>query len=89
MYYSSAGRITRAMAEETLAATRDEPVPLLDSFFVMATGGSSGERGVFVFDGEAVVQYFSALMRWRARQVPPGARVRSPRESTSVDERGR
>jgi phenylacetate-CoA ligase len=69
-------RISRAMAEANLAATRDEPVPLLDSVFVMATGGSSGERGVFVFDREALVQYLSALMRWRARQASPGASVR-------------
>ena len=70
-------RITRAMAEVALAATRDEPVPLRDNSFVMATGGSSGERGVFVFDHEALVQYFSALMRWTARQAPPGASVRA------------
>lgn len=70
-------RITRAMAEATLAATRDEPVPLLDSFFVLATGGSSGERGVFVFDLLSVVQYFGALKRWGARRAPQGASVRA------------
>jgi phenylacetate-CoA ligase len=70
-------RITRAIAEATLAQTRDEPVPLFDNFFVMATGGSSGERGVFVYARESLPPYFNALKRWSARQGPPGASVRA------------
>ena len=63
-------RLTRASAEAALAATTDEPRLLPGEHFVMATGGSSGERGVFVFDGVAVVQFYSALIRWGARKVP-------------------
>jgi phenylacetate-coenzyme A ligase PaaK-like adenylate-forming protein len=43
-------RLSRALAEDAVAATRTEPVPLLDAYFVQATGGSSGQRGVFVSD---------------------------------------
>ncbi|MBI1213859.1 MAG: AMP-binding protein [Alphaproteobacteria bacterium] len=70
-------RISRALAEAALAATSDEPKPLPGGRFAMATGGSSGERGVFVFDREAVVQIYSALVRWSARASAQTGSIRA------------
>ena len=44
----------------------------------MASGGSSGRRGLFVLDREALVEFFSALQRTAMRRLsavggpPPG-----------------
>jgi phenylacetate-coenzyme A ligase PaaK-like adenylate-forming protein len=56
-------RLDREFVEEALARTADEPVPILGEYTALASGGSSGERGVFVFDSEAVVDFFSSISR--------------------------
>jgi phenylacetate-coenzyme A ligase PaaK-like adenylate-forming protein len=56
-------RLNRDLVEGALAATADEPVPILDDYLAFASGGSSGRRGVFVVDGAAIVGFLSALSR--------------------------
>jgi phenylacetate-CoA ligase len=56
-------RLTRGLVEEALARTAGEPIPILGDYTALASGGSSGERGVFVFDSEAVVGFFSSITR--------------------------
>src|SRR6266511_183992 len=56
-------RLTRNLVEQALAATAAEPVPILDDYVALATGGSSGQRGVHVFDRAALVGYASSLAR--------------------------
>jgi phenylacetate-coenzyme A ligase PaaK-like adenylate-forming protein len=56
-------RLTRDLAEQALAATGTQPVPILDDYLALATGGSSGQRGVVVFDRAAVVGYALSLAR--------------------------
>jgi phenylacetate-CoA ligase len=56
-------RLTRALAEDALARTRDAPVPIVDRYIAQATGGSSGVRGVFVSDPEAWAEMSGAPLR--------------------------
>ena len=56
-------RITRELAERAIAATRDEPIVVHDGFLVLASGGSSGKRGIFVYDEEALVELNAAIVR--------------------------
>ena len=56
-------RVTAAVAEAALDATRSEPVPFADRCFAMASGGSSGHRGIFCLDFDAAVAFFSSLSR--------------------------
>jgi phenylacetate-coenzyme A ligase PaaK-like adenylate-forming protein len=56
-------RLGRTVVERALAATGAEPVPIDGDFVAMATGGSSGRRGVFVFDRAALVGFLSSLAR--------------------------
>jgi phenylacetate-CoA ligase len=69
--------LNRALVEEALVATGAEPVPILSRYTALASGGSSGQRGVFVFDVEAIAAFFlsisrSLIARLRAQPVPPG-----------------
>jgi len=71
-------RLTRGLVEEALARTAGEPVPIFGEYTTWASGGSSGERGVFVLDSEAVVGFFLSvgrplMARLRAQGgAPPG-----------------
>ena len=71
-------RVTRRVAEDHLAATAETPVHLFDEHLVMASGGSSGERGVFVLGFDAFVEFGLALLRGSLARVqilgepPPG-----------------
>src|SRR5215469_10335626 len=71
-------RLSRGLAEQALAASAAEPVPILDEYVAATSGGSSGQRGLFVSDREAIVAGFSSLTRWlMARMLavggpPPG-----------------
>jgi phenylacetate-coenzyme A ligase PaaK-like adenylate-forming protein len=66
-------RLSRALVEDAIAATRTEPVPLLGSYLVQATGGSSGRRGVFVFDPLCADEVVAgALRHYLARAAAPG-----------------
>ena len=71
-------RLSRALAEQALAETREEPRPLFGEYACMSTGGSSGRRGVFVLDCEAIVCFISSLSRATLKRLlesgglPPG-----------------
>jgi phenylacetate-CoA ligase len=56
-------RLNRGLIEEALTATEAEPIPIRGEYIALASGGSSGQRGVFVFDRPAVAGFFSALSR--------------------------
>lgn len=55
--------LRRADIESALSATGTVPVLVSDRYVAMASGGSSGERGVFVSDQPAVVGFTSSLSR--------------------------
>ena len=66
-----------AAAEAAIAATDTEPVPIAGEFVVLASGGSSGERGLFVFDTDVFAEYgltFTRHTTARPRDIgePPG-----------------
>lgn len=71
-------RLSRALCERALAATQDEPKPMLGEFVCLASGGSSGQRGVFLLDTHALVEFFCALNRQTMQRLlaaggpPPG-----------------
>jgi len=56
-------RLTPAHIERALSATTTAPVPVLDEYFALTSGGSSGRRGVFVLDRRAAVQFVASLTR--------------------------
>jgi phenylacetate-CoA ligase len=56
-------RITRAAVDARLASTTSELSYLHDEYVVMASGGSSGERGVFVYDLDAAREFVLAIVR--------------------------
>lgn len=71
-------RLSRALCERALAATHDEPKPLFGEYVCLASGGSSGQRGVFVLDADALVEFFCSLNRPTMQRLlavggpPPG-----------------
>ena len=62
-------RLTRALAERTIEATGDTPVPLFDDYLVLTSGGSSGARGIFVAELDALVEFSACIMRPAAARV--------------------
>ena len=56
-------RLTRELVEQALAATGTQPVPILDHYLALASGGSSGQRGLVVFDPAAAVAFALSLVR--------------------------
>src|SRR5260370_881108 len=71
-------RLNRGLVEQALAATVAEPIPILGQYTALASGGVSGQRGVFVFNRQAFVSYFSSLSRSQTARMqamggpPPG-----------------
>ena len=71
-------RLTRCEAERALAGAGPEPATLLGSYLALTSGGSSGQRGVFVLDVPAAVQFFGTLVRGLVARLeamggpPPG-----------------
>jgi phenylacetate-CoA ligase len=57
--------LTREAAERALAATGTEPRPLPGGYLCLATGGSSGQRGIFASDPASVTEFVSLLFRTR------------------------
>lgn len=55
--------LTLRLVEQALEATADVPTPLLDRYFAFASGGSSGVRGVFVYDIKAMADFVCAMLR--------------------------
>ena len=56
-------RLTRAVVEGALAVTEDEPQILFGDYLCLATGGSTGLRGVFISDVAALAEFVSLIMR--------------------------
>jgi phenylacetate-CoA ligase len=56
-------RLSRRAVEEVIANTAEEPIALLGEYLCQASGGSSGQRGVFVLDCEAMVEFASSILR--------------------------
>ena len=66
-------QLTLAAIEQALAATGDQPVPVLGRYMALATGGSTGQRGVFIFDPAAKAQFILSIIRsLLARLQAPG-----------------
>jgi len=56
-------RLCRRDIESAVAATHDRPIPILDEFVALATGGCSGHRGLFVYDRPGIASFMSAVAR--------------------------
>ena len=67
-------RLTREAAERALAATRTDPQPLPGGYLCMATGGSSGQRGIFAYDPASVAEFVSLIFRTRLAALGVAAR---------------
>src|SRR5215470_5828081 len=71
-------RLRLAAIERALAATGSEPVPVPGRYVALATGGSTGQRGVFVFDPAAKAKFILSIIRsllarlHAAGGIPPG-----------------
>jgi phenylacetate-coenzyme A ligase PaaK-like adenylate-forming protein len=59
-------RLTLDVCERHVDALRNDAY-LLDEFHVVASGGSSGRRGVFVYDWDAWATCYSSITRFPAR----------------------
>jgi phenylacetate-CoA ligase len=62
-------RLNREAAERALAATGAQPRPLPGGYLCMATGGSSGKRGIFAYDQASVAEVVSLIFRTRLAAV--------------------
>lgn len=71
-------RLTLAAVEGALAAGHTQPQVLFGEYVCLASGGSTGRRGVFVFDLAAMAEFISTIMRPAVARVsasgalPPG-----------------
>ena len=71
-------RLTLGAVEQALAVTGDQPVPVLGRYMALATGGSTGRRGVFVFDPAAKAEFILSIIRSLLARlhagggIPPG-----------------
>jgi phenylacetate-CoA ligase len=81
--------------EAALAVNGAQPVPILDDYIALASGGCSGRRGLFVFDRSAMAAYFAALVRAPitgqaapALAVPSGLRIAMVAASSAVHATG-
>ena len=73
-------RLNREESERALAATGTEPRPLPGGYLCMATGGSSGHRGIFGYDPSGVAEFaVAAPQRSRSKRQPrsPATRKRA------------
>jgi phenylacetate-coenzyme A ligase PaaK-like adenylate-forming protein len=66
-------RLSRRLVEHHLASSTNEPRLLLDDYVCLATGGSSGLRGVFVQRLEEFAEFGASIMRpaWPSRRSTP------------------
>ena len=56
-------RLSPGAVERALAATGAEPVPVLGRYLALATGGSTGQRGVFVYDPAGKAGFIISIIR--------------------------
>jgi phenylacetate-coenzyme A ligase PaaK-like adenylate-forming protein len=59
-------RLTLEACERHVDSLRDDSY-MLDTFHVIASGGSSGQRGVFVYDWDAWATCYSSIARFPTR----------------------
>jgi phenylacetate-CoA ligase len=93
-------RVSRAAAERALEATSTEPVPMPGGFLCMATGGSSGQRGIFAYDAAGTAEFATMIFRTRIAALaamasadaapgedpagPPAARLQIPNSTIAM-----
>jgi hypothetical protein len=71
-------RLSPVLVEQALAATAGVPTPILDQYFALSSGGSSGRRATVVYDLQAAVQFIASLTRGLTARLaaqggpPPG-----------------
>ncbi len=71
-------RLTRARAEQQLAASAHDPSLLYDQYVCLASGGSSGTRGLFVQSVAEYAEFAASILRRAMARVsaaggpPPG-----------------
>jgi phenylacetate-coenzyme A ligase PaaK-like adenylate-forming protein len=56
-------RVTLAAAERAIGATTSIPRLIAGELLVLASGGSSGRRGLFVFDADGFAEFAATLLR--------------------------
>jgi phenylacetate-coenzyme A ligase PaaK-like adenylate-forming protein len=56
-------RLGLGAVDRALGDTGNEPVPVLGRYMALATGGSTGQRGVFVFDPAAKANFILSIIR--------------------------
>jgi phenylacetate-CoA ligase len=64
-------RLSRATVEHHLASLTSDSY-LLGRYHGVASGGSSGQRGIFVYDWDAWVSFYLSLHRFFVRDWEPG-----------------
>jgi phenylacetate-coenzyme A ligase PaaK-like adenylate-forming protein len=71
-------RLTRDIVDAYVEQLPENPY-LFDRYLVIASGGSSGRRGVFVYDWEAFVTFSCQNARWRGNDLAnPASAVSAP-----------
>lgn len=71
-------RLHRPMIDDAIARTESQPMPILDTYTALASGGSSGHRGLFIFDRTAWAGFMLSVTRSLIARVeaaggpPPG-----------------
>jgi phenylacetate-coenzyme A ligase PaaK-like adenylate-forming protein len=72
-------RLSRRLVEDHLARSTSEPSLLLDEYVCLASGGSSGLRGVFVQRFEEFIDFGASIVRpAAARRVAAGGTPEAP-----------
>ena len=82
-------RLTRATVDAFIAGAGDEPEALFGEYVVLASGGSSGVRGVFAWHLDLVPDYLSTILRTGLARagggsVPRGLRIGLVAASSSI-----
>lgn len=73
-------RLTRSAVESALAATTSRPLPIVDDYVALASGGCSGNRGLFVYDRPAFASFVTSIARPPIEvTLPPGMPAVKPR----------
>jgi phenylacetate-CoA ligase len=71
-------RLRHGIVEDALAATGSMPQLMFDEYVAFTSGGSSGQRGVYVLDRPVLVQFVGSLTRGLVARIdamggpPPG-----------------
>ena len=73
-------RLTRDIVDAYVEQLPENPY-LFDRYLVIASGGSSGRRGVFVYDWDGFVTFSCQIARWLSAlpDAPPSANFYAPR----------